>query len=492
MSSPFRILAAATIATLLLMTGCASTPKSSSKSSSPPGLDVAQSSLSKEELADLLAQFEDTYEAAILDAADRILLAQPDRRTRRLTLIWQTRAIPMMRDALDQDDAVNAMLDAWALCLRAVHYFETGDARDMFGDKHQIAVDAARRSLDSIEQIASRILTPETLGRARDAVDDLACRFPLRGEFSGSIIRTAVEKSQKNPDVVASILSAPMAPFRAFEGIDRGAAAIQGFTAVAARMTDTVHDLPEILRLQTQLLVMELEEMESAQTALTGLQQISQSAEKMTAVAEQLPEHLRKEIALAADDLETRQAQLQQTLERVESAAGAVEQTATQAASAGDAWTQTVQAITEMVASFRQPHAAATNPATTQAVDTNDRRPLASAPSSTSEAGVFDVTEYTQAAQALDQAAVRLQELTREIRGLAGSKELETSLRDLETRSRQIVDASRAGALDVVDRGAWRGAQLVLLFFLGLIGYTFLVRLLPPRNKPLSSKRQTN
>jgi hypothetical protein len=495
-----RILTPFALATLLFGGGCASASKSAPRAT----WNETQSGFSKEELADLLAQFEDTYEAAIREAADRILTLQPDRRTRRLTLLWQARLVPMMRDALDQEDPVYGMLDAWALCLRAQHFFDSGDGGEMFGDNHPIAVEAAGRSLESVEQIAARILAPDKLGRARDAVDELACRYPLRGEFSGSIVRTAVQKTEKDPDIVASIMAAPMAPFRVFEGVDRGASAIQAFAAVSARMTDTVHDFPESLRLQALLLIMELEDLETTQAALAGLEEISQSSARISAVAEQLPEDLRREITLAADDLESRQAQLQQTLrdardvtdrvngalERVETAAASVERTATHATSAGDAWTRTFQTLAEMVASIQQPGAVTSSPAAAPAVAAPAaEKPASESPATQdSDSGGFDVNEYTQAAQALDQAAARLQELTREIRELAGSNELGSSLLNLETRAQLVVDASRSSALDVVDRGAWRGAQIVLLFFLGLIGYTLLVRILPPRGKPRVSR----
>lgn len=479
--------------TMLLVNGCVA----HSRSTANAAWREIRTDLSKEELAEILAQYEDTYEATVREAADRILTKQTDRRTRRLTLLWQTRLIPMMRDALDQEDAVHAMLDAWALCLRAGHFFETGDARDMFGENQHLAIDAARRSLDSIENIASRILAPEALNRTREAVDDLARRFPLRGEFSGSIVRTAVQKTEKDPDIVASILAAPIAPFRAFEGIDRGAAAIRGFTAVAARMTDTVHDFPENLRLQAQLLVMELEDLESTQAALSGLAEISRSSARISTVAEELPANLRRELALAADDLEARQAQLQQTLRDaqdvaarvnealrcVESAAAAVESTATQTTAAGESWTQTFRAISEMIDSFRQPEDGTSRRQTRRETTVVETRPAPAAiptPPDSERRG-FDVNEYTQAAQALDMAAARLQELTREIRELAGSNELESSLRNLEIRAQQVVEASQTSAINVVDHLTWRGVQIVLLFFAALIVYTLLGRVFPRR-----------
>jgi hypothetical protein len=487
-------------AAVVLLTGSACIP--TRQPAARPSWNAAPAKLSKEELGELLAQFQDTYEATIRHAANRIVDQQPDRATRRRSLLWQTRLIPMMRDALDQSDALQALVDAWALCLRDQHFFTDGDGRDMFGPDQAIAREATRRSLAAIEQIAAHFLPPETLDRARGAVDELARRHPLRGEFSGTAVRAAVQPVEREADVLATIMRAPMAPFRAFEGIDRGAAAIQGFTAVAARMTDTVQDLPESARLQTQLLVMELEELETIQAALASLQELTRSAARISTVAEQLPENLRRELALAAEDLEARQAQFQQTLRDaqevagrvnetlgcVETAAASVERTATHAAMAGDAWTQTVQAVSDLVVSFREPGPAAGAGAPADQAEhvpapESPGRPVddpASGPSATAANG-FDINEYTQAAIALDRAAASLRQLTDELRGLAGSGELQTALRELEVRTGAVVDASRISAVNVVDHVAWRAGQVVLLFFATLLAYTLLARTMATR-----------
>lgn len=449
---------------------------------------------SKEELHELLTQFYDTFEASLRDAADRIQTAQPDRRTRRLLLLMQTRVLPMMRDAVDQDDALPGLLDSYVLAKRFRDFLVEGDGREMFGEKQHLVVEASQRALEQLEGIASRALDPEVLERAGPAVESLARRFPLRGEFSGTAVRTAVQKAEESPDALTAILTAPIAPFRAFEGIDRGAAAIQGFTAVASRMTDTVRDLPESARLQTQLLLLEMEDLETVRSAAAAIEQLARSSARIAAVAEHLPQDLRRELSLVAADLESRQAELQRTLVeaqqtagrvsealgRVESAASAVERTAVHTADAGDAWTHTFRAITDMVGSFRRPGAMSTG---------GDAPPAAASggngPASEPEPAVprrFDINDYTVAAQALDQAAARLQDLTREIRGLAGSRELMASLGDVESRARGVVETSRSSAVDVVDRLAWRGAQLIGLALLAALVYRLSGRFLgPPR-----------
>lgn len=484
-------------------------------------LGTVSTQLSKEELAEILAQYVDTFEASLRDVADRMVTLQPDRHTRRLTLLLQTRLLPMMRDAVEQEDALYGLLDAWILCQRTNRFFVDGDGRTMFGEHQSIVVDASRNALERMEDVAARILTPDALPRARRAVEDVAQRFPLRGEFAGATVRSAVQKPEQEAGILTAILTAPIAPFRAFEGIDRGAAAIQGFTAVASRMNETVHNLPESVRLQAQLLLLEMDDLESVQSALTSMEKLAASSARISTVAEQLPEELRRQIGLAAEDLESRQAELQRTLReaqqtavrvhdalgRVESAAAAVERTAAQTAAAGEAWTRTSQAIVDMVDSFRRPRGAPGDdrPATPETMPANrpsgePADPTWSAPAIDESAASapngrrgFDINEYTLAAQAIDRAAMQVQELSREIRGLAGSRELSETFGDAEQRARGVVDLSRTSAADlvaltraqvvqVVDHITWRAVQLLALFFMTLAAYRLLARRLAGRS----------
>ena len=432
----------------------------------------------------------------------------------------------MARDAINQDDPVHALLDVWALCLRMHHYFHDGDGQALFGDHQKVAREAADRALEAVEQVAATILSVDMLDRARQAVDELAVQFPLRGEFSGSPVRTVVQRPDHGADVLAAIVTAPFAPFRAVEGIDRGAAAIRGFTAVAARMNETIHDLPELTRLQAELLLLEFETLESTQSALAAFTEFAQASGRFSAAVERLPEDLRRELTAATEDLDRRQAGLQQTLaearevvdrineglRRADESAAAVERTAAQTARAGEAWTGTFRAITDMVAGFRgQVRPGASDTASAGAAgeppgdepagpDAPAEAPPATAlptPAAPSDAAVpaaiepaadpaqprrrpFDILEYADTAEALERAAARLTVLTRDLRDLAGSGELQACLADVEARLEGLVGRSRGSALAVTDHAAWRAAQLIVLAFALLVVYQAVRRYASP------------
>jgi exonuclease VII small subunit len=484
--------------------------------------------LSKAELSDLMEQFESEYQGSISAAADRLLAATPDRRTRRLTLLWRARMTPMVDDVLSPDDPMRSLLDVWVLCVRMRQFFESGDGKEMFGANQSIATETAVRLDQSVEQIAARILTPKALVDAREAIGKLAQRFPLRGEFIGAPVRSAVQKPETGRDALTTLLSAPLAPFRAIEGVDRTAAAIAGFTAVAARMTDVVHDLPESTMLQLMLVLMEAEGLDGVQSALTSFETLSASSQRLATTAETLPEDVRRELDAFARNLDTRHDGLRRTLgdavalvDRVRETLAQAQQTvepidraAEQTARAGDAWAAMFATFNETVRLFKgdstpdaqRPTAPAATrgagdaaaPAATRATTSGRERPVepnsASAaragqsgePASGTEAaagapdeaerGSFDINDWTRAAEAFDRAALRLQEATREIRGLAEGRQLPEAVQTIEQRLDVLLGRTRGSALDLTDHVAWRAAQLIALVFALAIVYRLIGR----------------
>lgn len=458
-------------------------------------MDAVDAKISSEELRDALEQYTDVFEANIGRAADEIVAASPDRRTRRLALLWQMRVIPMARDTLNQDDPIRGFLDLWTLTLRMQQFLTEGDGRSLFGAQQAIAVAAARASTREIERVADLVLAPAQLGPTRQAVADLAARYPFRGEFSGTVVRTWIDEPTKDSAALQSVLNIPLAPFKAFEGIDNTAQAIKGFTSVAAHMTDVVQALPQDARMQLQLLALEIEDLDSVRSALGSAEQMAASAERLSATAEGLPARLRAELDTLADRLESRQEGLRQTigearglvdsihstLRQAESSAVAIDETAQNTARAGDAVTGTVRAIVGMVDHFRAlggpardataTPGAATAPATqsakTAAGDDAPRRG-------------FDVLDYARAADAIDHAALQLQRLTVDLRQLGDSRELSGAMRELNAHVRDLVTLSKTSGEALVDQFTWRAILVALVAFALAIVYRLVVcRLLP-------------
>lgn len=479
---------------------------------------AAKDEISKEELRDLLEQCQDSVEVNIRQAADALIAAEPTRKTRRLCLLWQMQLIPATRQTLDQSDPLRGMLDLWTLCVRMEQFFRTGDGSTYFGAHQAIAIDAAHQCTLDVEEIAQRIVMPSKFAAADQAVDELAAKFPIRGEFRTETVRIATESPDQLGQTLNSVLDITLVPFRALQGVDRTASAIQGFTVVAGHLTDVVQSLPQDTRLQAELLAFNLEDMDSIESALKSLEQVGTSSTRLANVAETLPESLRRELTLTFEDLEKRQAAFQKTLQEaravvqdthavvkdvntalqqvdesvraLDATAQTVNQTADSTARAGDAWVGTFHALQDMVQSFRAP-APGSWPADSQPATTNQSgiaipagipRAAASDPGGAEEKSGFDINDYTRTAEALEAAARQMQVLTQDVRSLAESRELTGAIKSLNERIDTLVTETRSSASVVTDHLVWRLGQLSIFVFALLIVYRLLAsRVLTPR-----------
>jgi hypothetical protein len=84
-------------------------------------------------------------------------------------------------------------------------------------------------------------------------------------------------------------LSAPMAPFRALQGVESGAAAIHEFNTTARQLGDIAAALPEETRWQLELFLYDVEERETVIAGLAAFQKLADSSAQLSATAADLP-----------------------------------------------------------------------------------------------------------------------------------------------------------------------------------------------------------
>lgn len=430
--------------------------------------------ITQEELRDKLEQYQDLFEAIVRRACDEILAKDNSRRLKRLTLLWQMRILPMSRGALDQDNPVGGLLDLATLCARQKQYFDTGDGKDLFGPHQEIAVRAADEAIEGIEKIAALVFTPEQRVEARARVRQFAEEYPLSGEFSGSAVRVTRERVQDS--VLQGILSIPLTPFRWLGGVDHTAQAIKGFTVVAARLTEVVEGLAADARLQMQLLLLEAEDLEAIRSALDSLARLAASSERLASTAESLPENVRKELVVAFEEVEARQAELRTTIRDTRDLAERVDAAAKSLAGAAEA-------IGTMVADFRSEDPSAIDAARANGAASQPLRPLdasASKPGQlagrTQTAAKFDINDYTRMSESVEAAAKELRALAGEIDTVANSEALVHRLSDLDARMNRLLVETEAKTAAATDHAVWRLVQLALFVCLLAFAYRWVVR----------------
>jgi hypothetical protein len=202
------------------------------------------------------------------------------------------------------------------------------------------------------------------------------------------------------------------------------ALAVNSFNDTAKEFTQTVADLPHLTRWQLELLLYDAEELEAVDRALVAAESFAEGSERISSVAETLPEQLGAELAARLEEARATIAELDSALARAENLSGPLAHVADRVGDASAQWTT-------LLAEMRQPEEGET-----------EGRP-------------FDVREY-------ESAAGRIADASRELRALV------TELRGLDA------GASRA----LLDAAAWRAGLLILCFFAALAAYRFATSLL--------------
>ena len=385
--------------------------------------------ISKQELRERLDKFREFYKSTLRQIANDLNERVPSMRTEKTTLQMKARMLQGINAMLDNDDSIVAFIETWALCTRFRMYLEEGEGSSLFGDAHQVALAGSKRLEMEIQGIGIAFLKSDVLEAARKNVTEFAHNNPIKGTFSNVIVyATKAQKDQVNPFV--GILKIPMTPFRAIEGVDRTASAINHFSDTAERFSDIVADMPESTRWQLQLMLFDLEEANMTKSFLGSLEQVSKSSASLEQSVQKLPEQLREQLTIFIEDVDKRQAALQQTLQQAEKTSLAVSDTLEKLDKAAGSIGVVVKDVNDTVRAWNT--AANTTGEIVQEF-TKDR------PSPQKEATPFNITDYRDTARQTSQAANDIKALLAEVDGLMESRRYSSMLNGLLLRAAGLV-----------------------------------------------------
>lgn len=345
----------------IFLFGCRQGQYSSVKGGTP----LKQSFLSKEELKASLNKFEEFFTSNIKQSASEVDRQSTDIKHHKLTLMYRARLTSALHNMLEQDDPLVAFIDVWALSVRLREYLESGQGAELFGVYQEVAVNSSKQIEGEIENIARTFLSEAVFEETRKNINSFASANPIQGTFSKTMVY-ATETRPDRPSPFQSVVTLPLAPFRAMEGVDRGAAAIYKFSGTADKFSEVVEELPESARWQLLLFLYELEEANMTKSFLSSLETISESSKRIAETAEKMPEQIRLETSLLLEDIDDRQANVQTTLDKTAATAKAVEEliqrtdtlsktlveTAKSIEATADSWQQAAEATTETLSIF--------------------------------------------------------------------------------------------------------------------------------------------
>jgi hypothetical protein len=393
------------------------------------GVTPTSGQVSKQELGERLDKFREYFKATLRQVANELNERVPSTRTEKTTLQMRARMAQGLNAMLDQDDSIVAFIETWALCTRFRMYLEEGEGIELFGDAHQVALAGSKRLEAEIQRIGSIFLKEDVFEAARKNVTEFAHNNPIRGTFSNVIVyATEEQKGQANPFV--NVLKIPMTPFRAIEGVDRTASAIHQFSNTAERFSDIVSELPESSRWQLQLLLFDLEEANMTKSFLNSLTQVSESSARLEKTAEQLPQRLREQLTQFVEDIDKRQANLQQTLQQAEKTSLALNTTLEKLDKTAGSFNAAARDITETAQAWEN-----AAKATGQVVEGFNKLK----PPPQTEESTFDIKDYRDTAEQTSQAANDIKALLADIEDLLESRRYSSVLNDLLLRAAGLV-----------------------------------------------------
>lgn len=424
----------------------------------------------EDQLRDVLFNFADRARAEIEAAAQLIDAdAGNDRTMRKTTLLWRSRMIPLMRRALFHDDPRQSLIDVGALVYQHEDYLTEGEGAGLFGASQPIAVSTAYGIRYTYEDLVFQLIgEDDALEELRRELQKYAKLNPVRGRFSvNAPLPSAEPQSLLDEDIQGYLLT----PFKALGGLDSAADAVRELASSADEIGQVAREMPDVIRWNTQLVALELEDYETTTTARETMRSLSTSAAQLTELIDEYPERMRKELAGTMEDAEagigriaetvkaaqataseTRVAlenakelrrELGPTLEKADALARSGGELAVEATSAADAWKEAVEEVTTFVKLFG-------------AGKKDEKEEPPPAPGQEKKPVALEVI------WAIREAATELRGTAADLRAVVESDRLDEPLPGLDARIDQRIEKAAVQANELIDKVTTRAMMLLV------------------------------
>ena len=390
-----------------------------------------QARLTALELEERLQGLVDYIEGRVATAAQEIESQATDHQVRRDTVEWRLRATSAAREAIQRFDELAALVDVWLLSIQQAQYFESGPGRDNFGPLTRIARRAAEEIWRQAALVAEDALPPDRYAEVQGRLIGFAREHPIQTGFARPAAGTIVTTAKEDGDILSFVLSLPLKPAKAF--LDDTAQALAEFTRTTERISRMAQFMPQRLMWEMQLLLYDLEERRTVEEALASVQQISSTVATVGSTAEALLQPGSPE-----------QEALDEQLTQVQVTAAHAEEGLAHLAQAGTHWGNAVESAKQLVELAK-----------------GDEEPTE--PKQPSRP--FDITEFTATAAAIDSAGQTLTRGVREVQELVrDAEELEVVLASAQERAESLLWGVLWGALLLL-------VAAVLLITAGAVAY---------------------
>ncbi len=424
--------------------------------------DAGKPKLSTEELNELTNGYADRYMTYIVSAAQLIEQGNPNAQQRRAIHQVMLTQVSSVYDIVTNADPFTQILDLTLVAtLQARKWIDDDEAEKAFGSRGKYLVDASRRAREDIWKIAARVMAPEQLEQLDQMIlewhrknrDVQVVSYVRFDDFAASRGKSMIADVRSSGGFLSSVDDAKKAVDevrllgeRAFF-MGKRLPFLANWQAKAA-INDTLND-PALIELQA------------------SVPKIVASVDRVSQVAAQLPATLATERQALFSELNSKQPFISQSLASTQAIVRdtdkLVNSTLKVTQSTGQLLTQLSQTNAELNNTMRAVDQIFLKPAREQEA-TKDPNVKASKP--------FDIDQYTKSAVELTNALREANQL------LAGTAQLLNS-RSLE----KPIEVTSAEGTKVIDTAFWRGALLIIIFFVMLGAYRFFTMHVLTRGK---------
>jgi len=492
------VLLAAALLVALVAPGCRTVRKLTGSGSG----SASSSGISAEEIRERLVAYSGVFSLAISEAADRVASESGDPEVRRNAIQLKLGVIPLVRRFAFLEEPRTAVLAIWAVDLQTIFHLSEGEGGDAFGDYQDVVLETARSLEEEIERIAASFIPEDELAKTRDEIREFARAHPMGTQFTVDPTQLAVTLEDLRGSFL-SVLEIPLSPFRGLRGIDEGAQAIREVSDMGRRLTAVVEDLPDRVRWQTELLLVDLDRNSAIDSALGSLETFSRSSAELAATADALPAELREEVTAtleaasptidearsaveeasaavrearaateqvreAADLARTTVAEAREAIEDVEALLDPGQEALAAFTEAGRAWDATLRTFGETIRLLSEDEDRSGG---------GDERPPAEP---AQEPEPFEIEDWTRATRSATGMAVELRALLDEFRALVKDEEVAERV---GTATRSTIEETQSATRAIVAAVTWRALLVVAALLVAALAYRWItVRFLPRRS----------
>jgi hypothetical protein len=448
---------------MAISTGCASAPgkdKSATRAGQKGKVSKEGEKITIEELDQLTYGFADRYMAYIVSACDAIEKGGATPQQRRLAHQVKLTQISSVYDIVTTADPFTQLLDlTLVVTLQSQKWIDEDLAEEWFGDRAQPLIDASQKARADIWKMAARVMKPEQL----EVMDYLIWDW-----------------RRKNPDV-AVVSFVRFDDFAASRGKSM-IADVKSGTGLLAPVNDAIKSVDELRLLterafyygkrapflmnwQAEVAVDNILGNSQIEGMTQSVATVTKSVDRITNMTERIPDEIAKTQARVVNDVQRLHPLLLAGLGQYRNAVSDTEDlvgSVSEATTTADGLLKTLQ------------DTSVTLNATMESVDKIFMEPGRKEPKPENQKP-FDIDSYTASALALTGALKEANQLLNSTGEMLGSPKLEQPIKQVNAIATERIDHARLTGTRLIDVAFWRGAALIVLFFVMLALYKIFV-----------------